>query len=965
MESRKVLSVETDDISCTWGVKTTLNQISSKMDACYDSIVRWKKNFFLLPRGNSGKHFIVELTRLINLYNNDTLLKAISLKSVMIFLPLMLQKPSKNSKARDHAKYLSKRLDMWKEGNIQGLLDEANEIQKRLVSSRRANDFNLTKKFTNLMLKGKLSQASRLINRDSGGLLKIDEAVKAILLEKHPEGQPINREALETNDTFVSQSVQEVIFEPIDGDMVAKAAMKTEGSGGPTLIDSDCWKQILCSKNFKQQQADLCNSIAELTKKLCVTSADPTDLRELLASRLIPLDKNPGVRPIGIGEILRRIIGKCVTWSIKEDIESSAGGLQTCAGHKAGIEAAIHAIHDTYKEDECEGLLLVDASNAFNSLNRKVALANMSSLCPPFFQYLQNTYSEPSRLYLSGGNGQFIHSSEGTTQGDNCAMAFYAISTVPIIRSLANENVDPVNEKCKQAWFADDASAAGKLMGILKWWNKLVEVGPRYGYFPNPNKCVLIVKSESMKEKANEIFGKFGIQITCRGQRHLGAIVGTQEYKEEYIREKVGEWKEDVKTLASIAKTEPQGAYSAMVFAIQHRWKFIQRTVPEISEFFEELEYEIHHTLLPALIGREISDLEREIIALPVRLGGLGIPMPNKESKHEYEASRQITNSLKDVIISQKLLETCSKKSIQDAKSLMKMLKGKRTKLVYNQLLEKLDSSTKRALEIAKEKGASSWLTTLPLDWLGYTLNRQEFRDSIALRYSWKIKDMPAYCGCGKENDIDHSLSCKKGGYVILRHNNIRDTTAKVLEEVCYDVQIEPRLIPINGESEEVYDTARGNIAENARLDVAARGVWSQYDRSFVDIRVTHPNCLSNSGKSLQEIYEKHEKEKKEFYESRVIHVERGNFTPLVFTTSGGMAPACQRFFKRVATMIADKRGQTYQHVVSYVRTRLRFAMLRSTLIAIRGFKGRVKNKELSVDEVDFNIIPRTMSVAI
>ena len=388
--------------------------------------------------------------------------------------------------------------------------------------------------------------------------------------------------------------------------------------------------------------------------------------------------------------------------------------------------------------------------------------------------------------------------------------------------------------------------------------------------------------------------------------------------------------------------------------------------MPEISEFLEELEYEIHHTLLPALIGREISDLEREIIALPVRLGGLGIPMPNKESKHEYEASRQITNSLKDVIISQfKLLETCSKKSIQDAKSLMKMLKGKRTKLEYNQLLEKLDSSTKRALEMAKEKGASSWLTTLPLDWLGYTLNRQEFRDSIALRYNWKIKDMPAYCGCGKENDIDHSLSCKKGGYVILRHNNIRDTTAKVLEEVCYDVQIEPRLIPINGESEEVYDTTRGNIAENARLDVAARGVWSQYDRSFVDIRVTHPNCLSNSGKSLQEIYEKHEKEKKEFYESRVIHVERENFTPLVFTTSGGMAPACQRFFKRVATMIADKKGQTYQHVVSYVRTRLRFAMLRSTLIAIRGFKGRVQNKELSVDEVDFNIIPRTMSVAI
>ena len=86
--------------------------------------------------------------------------------------------------------------------------------------------------------------------------------------------------------------------------------------------------------------------------------------------------------------------------------------------------------------------------------------------------------------------------------------------------------------------------------------------GQRYGYFPNPNKFVLIVKNESMRERANELFGNCGIQISSRGKRHLGAIVGTQEYKEEYIREKVGEWKEDVKALASIAKKEPQGAYS-------------------------------------------------------------------------------------------------------------------------------------------------------------------------------------------------------------------------------------------------------------------------------------------------------------------------------------------------------------------------------------------------------------------
>ena len=96
-----------------------------------------------------------------------------------------------------------------------------------------------------------------------------------------------------------------------------------------------------------------------------------------------------------------------------------------------------------------------------------------------------------------------------------------------------------------------------------------------------------------------------------------------------------------------------------------------------------------------------------------------------------------------------------------------------------------------------------------------------------------------------------------------------------------------------------------------------------------------------------------------------MIHVERGNFTPLVFSTSGGMAPGCQKFFRRVATMIAEKKGQKYQHVVTYVRTKLRFSMLKSTLIAIRGYKGRVINKEVSLDELNFNTIPTPRSMVI
>ena len=136
-------------------------------------------------------------------------------------------------------------------------------------------------------------------------------------------------------------------------------------------------------------------------------------------------------------------------------------------------------MQEIYNKNESEALLLVDATNAFNSLNRQVALRNVKILCPNIAQYIENTYKQPSRLYIAGGNGEFILSEEGTTQGNNCAMAFYAISTAPILKHLLDSTL---YDSVWQAWFADDSSATGNLTGIHKWWTNLLEIGPKYGY---------------------------------------------------------------------------------------------------------------------------------------------------------------------------------------------------------------------------------------------------------------------------------------------------------------------------------------------------------------------------------------------------------------------------------------------------------------------------------------------------
>ena len=120
-------------------------------------------------------------------------------------------------------------------------------------------------------------------------------------------------------------------------------------------------------------------------------------------ARLIPLDKNPGIRPIGIGEVLKRIIGKMISKHAINEIKEAAGPLQACAGHGAGAEAAIHAMRETFEAEETDGVLLIDASNAFNRLNRASALHNVRIICPEVSTFIINSYRQPSRLFIPGG----------------------------------------------------------------------------------------------------------------------------------------------------------------------------------------------------------------------------------------------------------------------------------------------------------------------------------------------------------------------------------------------------------------------------------------------------------------------------------------------------------------------------------------------------------------------------------
>ena len=122
------------------------------------------------------------------------------------------------------------------------------------------------------------------------------------------------------------------------------------------------------------------------------------------ACRLTPLDKNPRVRPIGIGEVMRRIIGQTITKCLKNELMSLGSNYQLCLGQKCGIQYAIHALRDQYSKPSADAVLLIDAKNAFNSLNRKLALKNIENTCPSLLTAIKNSYSNPSKLFVNKKN---------------------------------------------------------------------------------------------------------------------------------------------------------------------------------------------------------------------------------------------------------------------------------------------------------------------------------------------------------------------------------------------------------------------------------------------------------------------------------------------------------------------------------------------------------------------------------
>ncbi|KAI2493136.1 hypothetical protein MHU86_21397 [Fragilaria crotonensis] len=535
-------------------------------------------------------------------------------------------------------------MDLWDQGHFKALVDDA---------------------------EGKLRSAVRtLTDRSGGGVRQPDDLcskagrpVWQVLQEKHPA----LRDPTSVGDADGAFEPYPDLPAPVpvcitqdDVEAISSRLAGAAGPGGTDAVDLANW--LL---RFGRESEALREEMAAWTNWLANTSPPWAAYRAVMANRLVALDKQPGTRPVGIGEVYRRLWAKCLLKAIGSQATAACGNYNLCAGLQAGIEGAVHAVRDVFTDPslipapppdsqadddpltqapeppmaelppvpladmtldeafaaiaddvgissaEATAVLLVDATNGFNELGRKAMLWTVRHRWANGARFSFNCYRHSAQLLLRrrGGDCEIILSREGVTQGD------------PLHGALRTR-ADAARRDLRARPHGRPAMAT----------SRAGQVDP-HRPARDPATCPRVLAEFNFRHE--------------EGHRYLGGFVGSGAAEAAWVDPQVQQWIEGVHSLAAAARRYPQTAYAGLSQSLQAEWQYLQRVTPDIAPAFAPLEAAIATVFLPALLDTTVEEVAklRPLLALPTRLGGLGIPDPTTTGEFCFAASKESTTS--------------------------------------------------------------------------------------------------------------------------------------------------------------------------------------------------------------------------------------------------------------------------------------------------------------------------------
>ena len=280
------------------------------------------------------------------------------------------------------------------------------------------------------------------------------------------------------------------------------------------------------------------------------------------------------------------------------------------------------------------------------------------------------------------------------------------------------------------------------------------------------------------------------------GVTFLGGYLGAPSNFDNWLSDKISGWRSSLEALAPAFAPHPQTAYTGLQKSLQQEWQYCQRVNPCPGDAFAPLEEVITTQLLPPLFGDQ-EPPPRDLTALPVKLSGLSLPRPTDTCTSNLEVSREVTKHLP-----QSHLDPASPFNLQDhhdtvvqARSSCSIEANTRHEIALQTLINACtlppsgpdvapepDLPKQRLLQRAQLTGR--FLTVYPSYSTDTALSAQEFRDRLYYRYGLHPSDLPTQCdGCNKPFSVDHAMSCKVGGLINARHDEIAHTLGSLYIE--------------------------------------------------------------------------------------------------------------------------------------------------------------------------------------
>jgi hypothetical protein len=872
--------------------------------------------------------------------------KEFALKVNFLIPYLLLQKPVKKLKSEKTRRTLSRDLELWRGGELDDLAARAKQWASRKRESRRRSPFEkllppLPTEFASQVQRevahGRIGSAGGMVSegKERKGPAPLTEDVKQTLQTLHPKARRTGKELP------ACKTPPPGMFSFIDGEHIHKCLLKLRGAGGASGCSTDLIRSL--GRQKTPEGARLCEAYAGITRAVLEEELPAGCLAPLTINRLIPLQKDGGgIRPVGIGEAERRLIGMTVAGATKTDVQKACGALQTCAGLSGGCEASGLAMQEFWDDPEIEALLLIDARNAFNKASREEALRTAHQRCPSLAVPLRNFYGHESELRLEDGSN--LMSEEGTTQGCPLGMAMFCVSSIPLIKEVSTPEM-------YQVWCADDSGGAGKVTALRAWFGNLTEKGPAYGYEVNLSKTVAIVKPEFLERFRHSFEGLMdegGIRVVSGGdgnsvgavvgQRYLGVGVGSPSFREEFVKKKVEEWVAQIHRVAEVAELYPHEAYVLLVRSLIPRWRFVMRTTETSPSLFQPLEDALMDEFFPKTFGwtpKGLSDL-RIRCSLAVRNGGLAIPNPCLLANQEHKNCVESNSVLVHAIRSQDWNFVEDRKTLEDRRELRHALSDEEEKQISRNLLSKLKGRDRKGLEEILEGGCSAWLGAVPLEYLGLNLERTTFRDAVALRMGLPMPDpLPPHCGsCGAADfDITHALKCKKGAWVRRRHEEVKHAWTTLFKKVSTTVTEEPYLPFPAGLKVTKKSTS---LKLDARADIFVRGVSRPLSSDYYDVAVIDTGTNCHVGKKSLVALRGKESRKKDKYQERVQAA--GSFTPLVCSVYGTLAPDAAKTLQLIVRGLDDGKYEQPEkkQMIAMQRVFIQTAIIKATSMCLR-----------------------------